>query len=754
MLVLLLCSTTVLARQNQWINTGGPYKGSVISIATTSSGEMFVGTGIGIYRSPDQGQTWNLKDASLWRSHLPSIFPSSSSILVASNGSVFIRTDDSLVFRSTDNGNTWSSLASALSNAPVRAIISSSAGDLFALTDSLGILRSSDDGDQWTRMNLSLPISHIYALAVDSTSLMIIRTDTCFYTSTNMGSSWSPGACNGGLQVAIAPNRTIFAAAVAPFHMAGGTDTMVYRSIDGGAHWTACYSVAAVRGIVVVPSLYVLAVGSDGNVSFASDDAVYRSIDNGDSWKMIPWNKWSLSDRPGAISYDSENNLYVGTNQCGLFRLSVLDTAFTVVPGGFTTVTLNSIAINALGHVFATVDSGVFRSTDNGQDWTKVLGPYFQNPTFKVFAARINSQGSIFALKSIQGGTGYLFRSSDEGAHWDSLGNRGTTLGVGPGGLILQGWSGGASPTNVSTDNGDSWTQFSGKDTGGNYVDPYCFAFNSRNEVFAGGFFNAGWGGAWRSLDSGNTWQNVSEGLPGFGALTSNVLWPGVNLLAIDPTGILFASTDSGFFRSTNDGASWKEIDQSLPLSFIRWGSPSGPGPLVAYYGIPNIRSIAFNSAGQVYVGYDRGVYFSTDNGDTWTPFIQNAATNYSVTALAFDPEGFLYGGGNGTIYRSTITTSVPTMREGHPRSWNLGQNYPNPFNPTTQIQYSVPLRGYVSLKVYNLLGQEIATLIDGIQQAGDHKATFDGTGLASGVYFYRLRTGSFVETKKLVLLR
>jgi hypothetical protein len=89
------------------------------------------------------------------------------------------------------------------------------------------------------------------------------------------------------------------------------------------------------------------------------------------------------------------------------------------------------------------------------------------------------------------------------------------------------------------------------------------------------------------------------------------------------------------------------------------------------------------------------------------------------------------------------------------PSSFTLGQNYPNPFNPTTQIEYAVPRNGHVSLKVFNTQGQEVAILFDGFQQAGNYAATFDGTGLASGVYFYRLQVpqGGML-TKKLVLMR
>jgi hypothetical protein len=83
-----------------------------------------------------------------------------------------------------------------------------------------------------------------------------------------------------------------------------------------------------------------------------------------------------------------------------------------------------------------------------------------------------------------------------------------------------------------------------------------------------------------------------------------------------------------------------------------------------------------------------------------------------------------------------------------------LSQNYPNPFNPFTTIHYQIPSRAHVTLTVFDLLGREVATLVDGMEEPGEKRATFDGSALASGVYFYRLRAGDFVQTRKLVLVR
>ncbi len=95
------------------------------------------------------------------------------------------------------------------------------------------------------------------------------------------------------------------------------------------------------------------------------------------------------------------------------------------------------------------------------------------------------------------------------------------------------------------------------------------------------------------------------------------------------------------------------------------------------------------------------------------------------------------------------------------PTEFNLSQNYPNPFNPSTTIKYTIPsvtLSGVegskVQLKIFDILGNEITTLVDEYKPAGNYEVDFNASGLASGMYLYKLQTGSFVETKKMILMR
>ena len=104
-----------------------------------------------------------------------------------------------------------------------------------------------------------------------------------------------------------------------------------------------------------------------------------------------------------------------------------------------------------------------------------------------------------------------------------------------------------------------------------------------------------------------------------------------------------------------------------------------------------------------------------------------------------------------------TLTPETPTSSESNylvPEKFELGQNYPNPFNPSTQISWKSPVSGLQTLKVYNILGNEVATLVNEWKEAGNYSIEFDASKLASGTYFYRLTIGNFSEVRKMILIK
>ncbi|MCB0729374.1 MAG: T9SS type A sorting domain-containing protein, partial [Ignavibacteriae bacterium] len=106
----------------------------------------------------------------------------------------------------------------------------------------------------------------------------------------------------------------------------------------------------------------------------------------------------------------------------------------------------------------------------------------------------------------------------------------------------------------------------------------------------------------------------------------------------------------------------------------------------------------------------------------------------------------------NTTFHKIITVVNIPNSSE--PSSYRLFDNYPNPFNPVTNLEFGISELGFVSLKVYDILGKEVKTLVNEIKQAGNYKVQFDGSSFASGVYFYELRSGDFVARKRMVLLK
>jgi hypothetical protein len=152
----------------------------------------------------------------------------------------------------------------------------------------------------------------------------------------------------------------------------------------------------------------------------------------------------------------------------------------------------------------------------------------------------------------------------------------------------------------------------------------------------------------------------------------------------------------------------------------------------------------------RVFVTEGGTVYESTDKGGSWL----NTGGTGNGTLCLFGNK--LYTGGNGISVADSILTGITNI-DAHrvmPTTFSLSQNYPNPFNPTTVIRYQLAASIFVDLSIYDMLGRKIKTLVSERQSAGIHSVTFNAGSLSSGVYFYRLTAGSFVDAKKLLVLK
>jgi hypothetical protein len=267
------------------------------------------------------------------------------------------------------------------------------------------------------------------------------------------------------------------------------------------------------------------------------------------------------------------------------------------------------------------------------------------------------------------------------------------------------------------------------------------------------------------SSNEGSTWHGVNNGISR----------KSVAAVASSDSGTLFAASSSGMYISTNHGLNWAQRNNGLTnpslasIAFSKgtlFAGTMGSGVFVSSdsgqhwtqsnNGISNesIRTITVASDGWIFIGTTNGVFDSRDNGSTWNQ-LNEGLSNLDVRSIAIDSKNTTYAGTYGAgVFISTIATSVKNNSPIHASVFSLGQNYPNPFNPSTVITYQLPANSFVTLRVYDEVGREMRTLVNERQTIGNHSLTFYAGELPSGIYFYRLQAGSYIQTKKFVFIK
>ena len=393
---------------------------------------------------------------------------------------------------------------------------------------------------------------------------------------------------------------------------------------------------------------------------------------------------------------------------------------------GLADKSIKDIAVQNSNIFAVTSDNGfLYRSIDDGATWTKIVEK-------SVVDVAISPTGKVFMIRS------GLSSSLDNGATWTSInimeqisdstyGNP-VNICASPSGqlfchikitgplLYLDKFA-------VSTDDGQSW------DTP-NILGGYLFDFRNQFVI------TEGCGAVQLSSDYGNTWSLLGyiynygyawdpSGLGLF--LNGNILITGINVE--EP--ILLRHT----FISTDMCSTWTQqatLNDQVGLSFH---TSSSEGMLIGTE--------------------DLGVFLFSDEGDSLGSRNEGLA-NLNIQTLTLDNNGYVYAGTENGVWRRPLTEIVTSVENESIQLTELilEQNYPNPFNPNTIIKYSIPQSSQVILKLFNTLGEEIETLVNEEKSVGTYELNWNAVNLPSGVYFYRLQAGSFVETKKMILLK
>ena len=201
---------------------------------------------------------------------------------------------------------------------------------------------------------------------------------------------------------------------------------------------------------------------------------------------------------------------------------------------------------------------------------------------------------------------------------------------------------------------------------------------------------------------------------------------------------VLYVSRGQGIsiVKSTNNGASWMPAIQGLTSFAV---------------------NKLFSDGTNIFAGTENGIFVSTDAGANWASFssgIFPVVGTIKVRGGFCVNNGFIYAGANGVWKRPLVQVGINTITGEIPNRFSLTQNFPNPFNPSTKIKFDIPNSGITSLKVYDILGREVEVLVNELLKTGTYEADFNANRLASGVYFYRLVSGEYSETKKMVLVK
>jgi photosystem II stability/assembly factor-like uncharacterized protein len=253
----------------------------------------------------------------------------------------------------------------------------------------------------------------------------------------------------------------------------------------------------------------------------------------------------------------------------------------------------------------------------------------------------------------------------------------------------------------------------------------------------------------WVTTDYGSNWTDISlhPELPDRWVTRVVVDPDDANIIYVTYSGLKWRDPQPHVFKSTNMGVNWINISSNLP-----------DAPVNAF-------AVDNNNPDWLYIGSDVGAFVSFNAGQSWS-ILGEGLPVVSVYDMKIHPtDNYLAIGTHGrSMYKLDLNQLTVDVSEDNlfVSSFKLLQNYPNPFNPTTKIKYLIPsnviLSGaknlFVTLKVYNILGKEIATLVNEEKTAGNYEVEFDAANLSSGIYFYKLEAGTFSDTKKMVLLR
>lgn len=399
---------------------------------------------------------------------------------------------------------------------------------------------------------------------------------------------------------------------------------------------------------------------------------------------------------------------------------------------GLTNLRVYSLTALSDKIIFTGTVHGIFCSTDSGKSWEEKSSGL---TNFVIDALGSNHRNLVYA--GVSGGyppyglEAECVISSDTGNYWQTLNVGHNNYGFmalsavdsnNIFGTIRDAYYiyGGNHYIIKSTDGGYSW------ETTKTYLDNSSSIANpiiSKDSLILVGRSDPP--NLFRSTDLGTTWQGIY--------IDSSSYPPVILSFCYNDQGIFFAGTSNKIFKSTDSGITWHILPQCPEAIYTM--CCEGDSTILA-------------------AGYDDyDLMCSTDLGLTWNPDTIGLGTNAIRSILQYAPGKYLVGTYfDGVYYSETLVGNETEITD--PSGFSLSQNYPNPFNSTTNMNYEMARGNFISIKVYDVLGKEIETLVNEYKPAGLYTITFNGNNLSSSIYLYRIQAGSYSEVRKMILLK
>jgi len=471
-------------------------------------------------------------------------------------------------------------------------------------------------------------------------------------------------------------------------------------------------------------------------VYFGSGSTIYKSTDKGETFSVAGTNLSGSS----AIKCVILNNNNPGTLLVAI-ESSPNDKIYKTTNDGLSwTLTLDEGQMSYYGipveqdpsHpdiIYTMINTNFKKSTDFGSTWTTISSNF--GPSNAPCDIEVFPDTSIILIGD--NGTG-IFKSTDYGLTWSQkyfTSGEIPTISVDnthPGVAWATKWSGGGGLLR-SSDYGETWTlqsTFSGISMWGVNVQP-----SDGNVVIANSYSTGP--GSWRTINGGLSWTPI------------NIPSQGDQVVSVDSM-TQFAAQGNGFYKLD---APWfvpveltsftaQVVDNDVILNWSTASEINNQG-----------FDIEFSADNENFtkIGFVPGFGTTTETKSySYTVFIvQSGVQYYRIKQIDF--------GGTSTVYNSVEVTGPM------PKAFVLNQNYPNPFNPSTTISFSLPVEANVNIKVFNMIGQEVAEITSGNFETGSHNFQFDAAKLSSGTYIYKLEANgvngtNFTSTKKMIILK